>query len=682
MTLAPSETDLMASIAVLETRSRSIELELPRLRGLQKAGCHGEALGGAQALLQGLPENRDLLLLASVSLRHLLRVPEALATLDRLEALQPRCSRAHQERGLCRVALKDAPGAIEALLLAVNLNPALPTAWSMLEGLYRLTGDAQNAATAAEHVATLRRLPAEVVSATALFHEGDLGPAEQIIRAYLLGEHGDHPEAMRLLARIGMARDVLDDAEVLLGAVLELVPDYQAARHDYAQTLVLRHKYVEARAQIGRLLELEPGNFDYRALAATVAVGLGEQDAAIALYNDMLADRPHDPDLHLWLAHALKTVGRTSEAVEAYRAAAAARPDFGDAYWSLANLKSYRFSNEEITRMRGEEASPAIALADRYHLCFALGKALEDRIETAESWRFYAQGNALKRSQSRYRPEIIETNTSEQIKVCTRDFFARRVSWGAPDRDPIFILGLPRSGSTLLEQILASHSQVEGTQELADVQRIVLELQGRDLDLDDPRYPAVLADLTEQDVRRLGDKYLADTRVYRTGRPIFIDKMPNNFRHIGLIHLMLPNATIIDARRDPMSCCFSNLKQLFAQGQEFAYSIEDISRYYRTYLELMRHWDEVLPGRVLRVHHEDVVADLEGSVRRMLDHCGLPFESACVDFYKTRRSVRTPSSEQVRRPIFRDGLDQWKAYAPWLQPLETALGDAVTRYRD
>ncbi len=675
-----SDPDPMTLPAVLEP-SPSVEQELSRMRGLQKAGRHGEALEAAQARLEALPENRDLLLVAAVSQRHLLRLPEALATLDRLEQLQPRFSRLHQERGLCRVALKDAPAALEALLMAVNLNPALPAAWSMLEGLYRLTGDAQNAATAAEHVATLKRLPGEVVAATALFHDGDLGPAEQVVRAYLLA-HGDQLEAMRLLARIGMARDVLDDAEVLLAAVLELAPDYQAARHDYAQTLVQRHKYVEARTQITRLLELEPANLDYRSLAATTAVGLAEQDAAIALYRGMLADRPDDPDVHLWLAHALKTVGRTSEAVDAYRAAAAARPDFGDAYWSLANLKSYRFSDEEIAQMRAGEAAPATALADRYHLCFALGKALEDRAETTESWRYYAQGNALKRSESRYRPEIIETNTRKQIEVCTREFFARRAGWGAPDRDPIFILGLPRSGSTLLEQILASHSQVEGTQELADIQRIVLELQGRDLDLEDPRYPAVLADLTEDALRRLGDKYLADTRVYRSGQPIFIDKMPNNFRHIGLIHLMLPNATLIDARRDPMSCCFSNLKQLFAQGQEFAYSIEDISRYYRTYLELMRHWDEVLPGRVLRVHHEDVVSDLEGSVRRMLDHCGLPFEPACVDFHKTRRSVRTPSSEQVRQPIFRDGLDQWKAYAPWLGPLEVALGDAVTRYKD
>jgi tetratricopeptide (TPR) repeat protein len=658
-----------------------IELEVRRLRRLQKEGRHAEALEGARSVLRETPENRDLLLIVAISLRYLLRIDEALDALDALAARHPRFSRLHEERGLCFVARKDASPAIDALLRAVNINPALPTSWRMLEGLYRLTGDAQSAATAAAHVATLARLPPEVVTATSLFSDGELAPAEQIVRAYLL-RHGDQPEAMRLLARIGIARDVLDDAEVLLEAVLTLAPDYQAARRDYADVLVKRHRYALARQEIERLLEIEPRNPDYLMLAATTAVGLGENERAIGLYEQMLADAPGSADVNLWIAHALKTVGRVPEAIEAYRAAAAARPDFGDAYWSLANLKTYRFSDAEMARMRDEEASASIGLIDRYHLNFALGKALEDRGETAESWTYYERGNALKRSESRYRPEILETNTRQQIEVCTADFFARRAGWGDPRPDPIFILGLPRSGSTLLEQILASHSQVEGTQELADVQRVVLELQGRDGDLDNPRYPKVLPALTAADFRRLGESYLADTRAYRSGAPFFIDKMPNNFRHIGLIHLMLPNARIIDARRDPMSCCFSNLKQLFAQGQEFTYSIDDIARYYRTYLELMAHWDAVLPGRVLRVQHGDVVADLEGSVRRMLDHCGLPFEPACVEFHKTERSVRTPSSEQVRQPIFRDGLDQWKRYEPWLEPLRLALGDALERYRD
>jgi tetratricopeptide (TPR) repeat protein len=670
----------MAS-TVVTTPATSIEQEVRRLRKLQQNGRHEEALRDARRLIGGLPENRDLLLIEATSLRHLRRIPEALAALERLEGLHPRYSRLHQERGLCHVALKDAPRAIEALLRAVNINPALPSSWSMLEGLYRMIGDAPNAATAASHVAILKGLPPEVVTATSLFSDGDLAPAEQIVRAYLL-KHGDQPEAMRLLAKIGIAHEIYDDAEILLEAVVNLAPDYRAARYDYAHTLAQRHKYVQAREQAQQLLAVDPGNLDYRALAATAAVGLGEHEAVIALYRGMLVDRPGDPDVHLWLGHALKTIGRVPEAIDAYHGAAAARPDFGDAYWSLANLKTYRFGDDELARMRAQEASTTISLADRYHLCFALGKALEDRGETAASWDYYQRGNALKRSESGYRPEVFETNTRQQIAVCTADFFARRAGWGDPRPDPIFIVGLPRSGSTLLEQILASHSQVEGTQELADIPRIVLDLQGREPDLDHPRYPAVLAGMGPDDFRRLGEKYLADTRVYRSTRPLFIDKMPNNFRHIGLIHLMLPNARIIDARREPMACCFSNFKQLFANGQEFTYGIDDIARYYRNYLTLMRHWDAVLPGRILRVQHEDVVADLAGSVRRILDHCGLTFEPACVEFHKTERSVRTPSSEQVRRPIFREGLDQWKPFEPWLGPLKTALGDAVVRYRE
>jgi hypothetical protein len=318
---------------------------------------------------------------------------------------------------------------------------------------------------------------------------------------------------------------------------------------------------------------------------------------------------------------------------------------------------------------------PATAENDRIHIAFALGKALEDEGDYAGSWAAYEQGNAMHRASNGFIPEVFETNTREQKRVCTAAFFTERADWGLDDPAPIFVLGLPRSGSTLIEQILASHSMVEGTQELPDIQRIVHELQGRELNFDKPLYPGVLPELDAETIRRFGEQYIADTSPNRTlGRPHFIDKMPNNFRHIGLIHLILPNARIIDTRRDAMSCCFSNFKQLFAQGQEFTYGIEDIARYYRTYVELMDHWDSVLPGRVLRVQHEQVVDDLEGSVRRILDHCGLPFEAGCIEFHKTKRSVRTPSSEQVRQPIFRDGLDQWKKYEPYLGPLRSVLG--------
>jgi tetratricopeptide (TPR) repeat protein len=463
--------------------------------------------------------------------------------------------------------------------------------------------------------------------------------------------------------------------------VLDLTPDYRAARFDYAQVLIKRHMHQRAREQAEQLLAEDRSNRNYRTLHALTCVGLGLHERAIELYRELLSGATQPADLHLSIAHSLKTLGRREEAIAEYHAAAAARSGYGDAYWSLANLKTYRFEDEELQQMRAAESAASTSVIDRYHLCFALGKALEDRLQYEKSFEYYARGNALKRAESHYRPEVLELNTRLQIEVCTPELFARNRDSGVRAADPIFIVGLPRSGSTLIEQILASHSMVEGTQELADLPRIVAELKGREPDLDSPRYPAVLAQMSAADYRRLGEKYLTDTRAYRTGKARFIDKMPNNFRHIGLIHLMLPNAKIIDARREPMACCFGNLKQLFAQGQEFAYSIEDIARYYRTYLELMRHWDAVLPGRVLRVQHEDVVNDLEGNVRRLLDYCELEFEPACVEFYKTERSVRTASSEQVRQPIYREGLEQWRHYEPWLGPLREALGYALTGYR-
>jgi tetratricopeptide (TPR) repeat protein len=598
------------------------ELEIRRIRELTQARRYAEALAAAEGLAITAPESDEVLYLIAANQRCLQRVTDALATLQRLELRLPRLSRLFQERGHCYMALRNVPRAAEAFLGAVNIDPTLTVSWSMLER----------------------------------------------IRAHLANA-GEHVEALRLQARITHQRAAFDEAERLLETVLQQSPDYRAARLDYARVLIDRRKYTEARAEIDALLKLEPGNKDYLALYA---------------------------DLRLLVAHSLKTLGRRQEAIESYQAAAAARPDFGDAYWSRANLKTYRFSPAQIGQMRAHEAAAATQPVDRYHLCFALGKALEDDGEYAQSWEYYERGNALKRAQSRYRPEITETNTRRQIEVCTADFFAARTAVGASDPDPIFIVGLPRSGSTLIEQILASHSKVEGTQELPELPRIVLELQGRDPDPDDPRYPGVLTKLTPADLRKLGERYMTETRAYRQAasqvasnrrpdqvpRPFFIDKMPNNFRHLGLIHLMLPNAKVIDARREPLACCFSNFKQLFASGQEFTYGLEEIARYYRTYLELMRHWDAVLPGKVLRCDYEDLVEDLDGQVRRILDFCGLEFEAACLEFHKTERSISTASSEQVRQPLFRAGLDQWQHYEPWLGALKNALGDALLRYRD
>src|SRR5882762_11319 len=659
----------------------AIASEISRIRALLRQQKFSEALTAGEALLAEFPAHRDVLLCRAIAERCLARIPEGLQTLALLERNHPRFSRLYEERGRCFVELRQASPAIEAFQTAVNINHALPGSWGMLEGLYRMTGQTDNAATAASQVATLRKVPQEVVTATGLVADGDLDAAEPLVRAYLL-KAGDHIEAMRLLARIGIARKVFNDAELLLAAVLELAPDYRAARQEYAGVLVELYRHQEARRELDRLLKGDSESRQLRMLYAANSVGLGEHQRAIALYRALLLGKPEDAEVHLSIGHALKTLGQREEAIDSYRRAAECRPNFGDAYWSLANLKTYRFTKEELTRMRAALAEPTTGAVDRYHLCFALAKALEDQGEFAESLHCYELGNSLKRVETRYRAEIIENNTRQQIAVCSGEFFAGRRGWGAPSPDPIFIVGLPRSGSTLLEQILASHSKVEGTQELPNVQQLVSILRGRDPDPSDPRYPRILARMNAGDFMELGEKYLADTRIYRSGKPFFIDKMPNNFRHLGLIHLMLPNARIIDARREPMACCFSNLKQLFANGQEFTYGIEDIARYYRTYLALMRHWDSVLPGRILRIHHEDVVADLEGSVRRMLDFCRLEFEPQCIVFHETKRSVRTASSEQVRQAIYREGLDQWKHFEPWLEPLKNALGDALDHYRD
>jgi tetratricopeptide (TPR) repeat protein len=655
--------------------------DIARLRELLRQHRFNEALTGAQAILTTAPGQRDALLFTAIAQRFLGQIPEALKTIATLEQLHPRFSRLHEERGRCFVVLRQAQPAIDAFLQAVHINHALPGSWGMLEGLYRMQGDAGNAATAASHVAILRKLPQEVVVATGLFADGDAEEAEALVRGYLL-QHGDHVEAMRLLARIGIWHKIYFDAQVLLAAVLERAPDYRAARQEYAFVLIELHRYEEALRELDKLMSDEPNNLQLKILHAAARVGVGEHERAIALYHELLVGGAQDAEAHLSIGHALKTLGQTQPAIESYRRAAECRPDFGDAYWSLANLKTYRFTSEELARMQSELAAPTTSLTDRYHLCFAIGKALEDQGRFAESFGYYQQGNELKRPECRYRAELIEQNTQQQIRICTAEFFASRQGWGNPSPDPIFIIGLPRSGSTLLEQILASHSKVEGTQELPNVQQIVTRLRGFGPETDDPRYPRILASLGTEDFRKLGEEYLAGTQVYRSGRPFFIDKMPNNFRHVGLIHLMLPNARIIDARREPMACCFSNFKQLFANGQEFTYSIDDIARYYRTYLELMRHWDQVLPGRVLRVYHEDVIDDLEGSVRRLLDFCGLEFEPQCVAFHETKRSVRTASSEQVRQGIFRGGLDQWTHFEPWLGPLKDALGDALSRYRE
>jgi tetratricopeptide (TPR) repeat protein len=656
--------------------------ELEHIRSLLRRNQFEPALARAESLLGGAPAERDALLFAAIAQRRLGRLHAAAELLQRLGKHHPNFSRLHEERGHFHVQKRQAAEALASFERAVHLNAALPASWHMLEGLYRMRGRAAEAQHAARRLAALETLPGPVVAAIGQMLDGDLSQAEVAVREFL-NRHGNHVEGMRVLAQIGIARRVFDDAELLLAAVLELAPQHRAARLEYAGVLIELHRNADAKRELERLFEEDPAHrLDYQGLYATACAGLGEHERAIALYRELLQGTSADADTHLSIGHAHKTVGRRDAAVESYRNAAASRRGFGDAYWSLANLKTYRFSADERELMETLERDPARSEIDRIHLCFALGKAWEDEGRYRESFDYYARGNALKHATSRYEPRIIEDNTARQKAVCTAQFFAAAASCEVTDASPIFIVGLPRSGSTLIEQILASHSSVEGTQELPHIQQTVAQLRGRDPDPREPRYPLGLAAMNARELRELGQRYLANTLAYRTGKPLFIDKMPNNFRHLGMIRLILPHARIIDARREPMACCFSNFKQLFAQGQEFTYSLTDIARYYRTYLELMQHWNAVLPGWILRVQHEDLVDDLETHVRRILAFCGLEFEPACLEFHKTIRSVRTASSEQVRRPIYRDGLDHWQNFEPWLGPLSDALGDARTRYRD
>jgi len=652
------------------------EAEIRRARELMKKGRFADALQSATVLLAEVPENRDVLYLIATSQRYLGNIAEALATLDRLEELHPSFGRLFQERGHCHAAIRSSAAALDAYRNAVTLNPALIASWRARAELSRAAGHVEESELATLQIAHLEGLPPAVLTGSDMLAEGNVLDAERLLRSFLQ-RHERHVEAMRLLARIGYQLDVLDDAEFLLESAVLFAPDNHVVRYDYAVVLSKRHKHRLALEQARRLLEIDANNRAYRTLYATTCVGLGDHSEALRVYRSLVDETPDNPELHLSIAHTLKTLGRQQEAIDAYHAAAEARSDYGDAYWSLANLKTYRFTDAEIDAMQRYEAAPATRLVDRYHLCFALGKALEDRARYADSFRYYERGNVAKRGESRFDVGEIERNLKLQASLCTAEFFVSRAGGGSSAADPIFIVGLPRSGSTLLEQILASHSQIEGTMELPDIPRLVQELSGREHHGTQSCYPGVLATLTPAERLRLGEKYLADTRVHRTGKPFFIDKMPNNFRHIGLIHLILPNARIIDARREPMACCFSNFKQLFASGQEFTYSLDDIARYYRAYVEVMEHWDRALPGKIFRVQHEELVEDLEASVRAMLDFLNLEFESPCLRFYQSGRSVRTASSEQVRRPISTEGLNQWRHFAPWLDPLKHGLRDLV-----
>jgi tetratricopeptide (TPR) repeat protein len=510
--------------------------------------------------------------------------------------------------------------------------------------------------------------------------EGRLAAAEGLLRAHLKEKPTDIA-AIRMMAELAGRLGRYGDSETLLRRALELAPGFTAARANLATVLYRQNRPAEAIELLDSLLDEHPENPSHQNLKAAALGRIGGFEEAIRIYRQVLERLPDQAKIWMSYGHVLKTVGRLEEGVAAYRRSIALAPDLGEAWWSLANLKTVRLGPADIDAMTAALSAPGLSRDDLFHLHFALGKAHDDSSQPEPAFHHYAEGNRLRRELIGYDAEETSRAVDRSIALFTPDFFEERAGRGSPAPDPIFILGMPRAGSTLIEQILASHAEVEGTMELPDIPALVKRLAGRTRRSDESAYPETLATLAPDSLRALGEEYLERARIHRrTGKPFFVDKMPNNWAHVGFIHLILPKARIVDARRHPLDCGFSNFRQHYARGQGFSYSLADMGRYYADYVRLMAHFDRVLPGRVHRVVHERLIEDPEREIRALLDALALPFDPACLRSHENKRAVRTASSEQVRKPINREGVDQWQAYERWLGPLKEALGPVLGSY--
>ena len=626
----------------------------------------------AEELVRAHPGHKAAVLLLGTAQRRCGDARAATAAFTALAAAHPDSAALRLELARALLAQGEQERAAEALERALQLEPALAEGWRELSLLHAARGAWRECDTAYARYTALTQQDPRLREAVAAIAQERLDYAATVLGRELARDPAD-VAALRLLAQIAVKREDFAEGERLLNECLRLAPGYAQARFDLAEMLHTQQKAQPMLPLLERLLALEPGNLAYRALQAAAFSLLGQSERAMRILAELVVEYPDNAIGWMYYGHALRGAGRTAEAIEAYRRSAQLQPTFGEAWFSLANLKTFRFTPGEIAAMRAQLERTDLTDEDRWHFEFSLGNALETTGDFAGSFAHYARGNALRRAAIAYDPERNSRLIERTRTLFTREFFAARAGAGAASAEPIFIVGLPRAGSTLLEQILASHSQVEGTRELPDIAAFARELGAWDAE---PRYPQSIARLGAAELTALGERYLEQTRPHRLlGRPHFIDKMGNNFLDIGLIHLILPNARIIDMRRAPLACCFSNFKQHFQSGVWFSYGLDDLGRYYRDYVSLMAHFDAVLPGRIHRVHYERLVTDLEGEVRRLLDYCGLPFEAQCLRFHETQRVVQTASSEQVRQPLYTAGVDEWRNYEPWLGPLKAALGD-------
>jgi tetratricopeptide (TPR) repeat protein len=654
--------------------STDLEQGLHRARQALRAGQAASAERALRALEQRHPGELNCRWLLGVALLDQERNAASIATLEPVLAAEPGFAAARVDLARAYRASGQPARAREQVRQVLEQQPRHALAWlAYADALVDLEQHA-DARVAFERARQCDPERARVARATSALVADDRRESERLFRE-ILQTDPSQVAALCGLAALSLAADQPTDAERLLRHALKQSAHHPLIWRGLGQMYLARGRLDDADAAARRLLKLEPENPHSWITIAAVATRLLRQEQALEAYEQAARLKPAEAQLQLSIGHVHKTLGRRQQSEAAYKAALVMDPGRAEAWWSLADLKNYSFSDAEVASMVRLLSAAATTRAAAAQLHFALGKAFEQRGQYPESFNHYARGNALRRLDAPFGSEHFERRAARIRTFFNADFFARHAGSGNADPAPIFIVGLPRSGSTLVEQILASHSGVEGTMELPNI--ITITHQFDDLAADRDGYPETVGSMPTSVFATLGSRYLDETAALRGGRERFTDKMPNNFSHIGLIHAMLPNATIIDARRHPMDACFSAYKQHFADGQSFSYDLEDLGRYYRTYLELMAHWDAVLPGKALHFQYEDLVAAPEQQIRRLLDHCRLPFEAACLSFHATRRSVRTASAEQVRQPLYATGIGQWRHFASQLEPLRRALGDCL-----
>jgi len=640
-----------------------------------------EGLSFLETNLSKDPNHKDSLYLAAVCSRYLKNYKDSKEYLNNLLIQAPDMGRAYQELGhLCK-AIGENEEAASHYRQACELNPALVASWKSLFNYFNKRNNKAAAEHAHEQIKKLDSLPPILLYISQILNEGRLAIAEQKCREFLK-KNPTNVYAMSLLSDIAKKFGYYDDAEILLENAVKFSPDDGEIRMKYALILRLKQKFTKTMEQVNILCEKFPDNLSYQAQKASEIMQNGYHSEAIDLFEKIIKENPYNFSAMTSKGHAEKTLGKTDKAIESYKSAYKIKNDHGEAYFSLSNLKTYKFSDKELDVMKNQLKRVDLTLKDKAYFHFALAQGCEAIGDYEEAFKNLDMGNKIKKEQSKYTIEKMNKELQAQIDVCDEKFFEKLGNGGHDANDPIFILGLPRAGSTLIEQILASHSMVDGTLELPNILSMAQSFRGDDIYGNLGNYPKTMRSLTLEKREELGKSFIDDTRIHRKNAPRFTDKMPNNFRHIGLIHLILPNAKIIDARRYPLDCCFSMFKQLFAQGQEFTYGLAEAGNYYNSYVKLMNHWNKVLPNRILRVNNEDIIDDLEGQVKRMLDFLELPFEESCIKFYETDRSVRTASSEQVRKPINKSGMDRWKPYAKNLKTLVDNLDEDLLKPED